>query len=71
MVDWTDTDWTHALGTERLRLVRDALALVVDSPLAEWMGHEASADLAARETWTRATGRPYWPLTELERHAYL
>lgn len=84
MNDWTDTNWTHALGTERLSLVRDALLAYSQansgspiSHLAERMHHEAEVDMRRRSRamldWQdggRAPEESWWPMTDLEGATY-
>jgi hypothetical protein len=70
-MDWTDTNWTHALGTERLTKIRDALEVLefTGDLLAHALEEEAAADLVARSAWwaNPTDQRPWWPLTDLER----
>lgn len=74
--DWTDTNWSHELGTERLRVLHDALGLLImrsGGTLARQLRDEAGRDLVARQRWWDSDDRqaePWWPLTDLE-HAQL
>lgn len=70
MNDWTDTNWTHSLGTERLQIVLECLR-ASRNLVAIQMRLEASADLNKRlDLFEGHTlGAPWWPTTDLERVA--